>query len=258
MEMFYFSDPRCNFPKGRIQVQTEFPFYEPGNLVNGKIFIEVFEQLFANMVEIEIKGQEKAAFTRFYTVQEGDPPQTVERSERVKCHHKFAHYKQPVFQIPGGFLAPGTYAISFQFQLPVGMPSSIYFKDTHVRERPKAKIKYHVKTTIHCANHKENMKYKQVLVIREPPVEFKMNEAQMEESKISTWCCIDQGVSKMWANYEKNIYTPNEVAKAMIHVDNSQCTLAVTQVKFFVEQRCTIKTGGFGNHQHTYVKKLAY
>ena len=43
--MFYFNDHRSNFPKGRIQLQTEFPFYEPGNLVNGKIFIEVFEQL---------------------------------------------------------------------------------------------------------------------------------------------------------------------------------------------------------------------
>lgn len=79
------------------------------------------------------------------------------------------------------------------------------------------------------------MKYKQVLAIREPPVPFKMNERQMEESKVTTWCCIDQGTSIMWANYEKNIYTPQEVAKAMIHVDNSKCTLAVTRVKFFVE-----------------------
>jgi hypothetical protein len=113
--MFYFSDPRCNFPKGRIQVQTEFPFYEPGNLVNGKIFIEVFEQLFATFIEIEIKGQEKAAFTRFWYEEEGDPPRSVERWERVKASHKFAHYKQPVFSIPGGFLAPGSYAVSFQF-----------------------------------------------------------------------------------------------------------------------------------------------
>ena len=126
-EMFYFNDTRSNFPKGRIQLQTEFPFYEPGNLVNGKIFIEVFEQLFANFIEIEVKGQEKAAFTRYWMEQDGD--RQVERSERVKCCHKFAHYKQPVFPIPNGFLAPGSYAVSFQFQLPMGMPSSINFKD---------------------------------------------------------------------------------------------------------------------------------
>jgi hypothetical protein len=115
------------------------------------------------------------------------------------------------------------------------MPSSINFKDKQVREHPKAKIKYYVKTTVKTANPREEMKYKQVLAIREPPVPFKMNERQMEESKVTTWCCIDQGTSTMWANYEKNIYTPQEVAKAMIHVDNSKCTLAVTRVKFFVE-----------------------
>lgn len=102
------------------------------------------------------------------------------------------------------------------------------------------------------------MKYKQVLAIREPPVPFKMNEQQMEESKVTTWCCIDQGVSTMWANYEKNIYTPQEVAKAMIHIDNSRCTLNVTQVKFFMEQRLTINAGAFGGRTHTYVKRLAY
>lgn len=138
------------------------------------------------------------------------------------------------------------------------MPSSINFKDTNVRERPKAKVKYYVKTTVNTVYKEDAMKFKQVMAIREPPVQFKQNEAQMEESQITTWCCIDQGTSKMWANYEKNIYTPQETAKAMINVDNSQCTLTVTRVKFFVEQRCTIRAGAFGGHSHTYVKRLAY
>lgn len=120
--MFYFSDTRCNFPKGRIQVQTEFPFYEPGNIVNGKIFIEALQPLQATHIEIEVKGGEKAAFTRFWN--DGDQ----ERSERVKYNHKFAHYKMRVFEIPGHFLNPGSYSVSFTFALPLGMPSSIYYK----------------------------------------------------------------------------------------------------------------------------------
>lgn len=73
----------------------------------------------------------------------------------------------------------------------MGMPSSINFKDTRERERPKAKVKYYVKTTVHTADKHDIMKYKQVLAIREAPVAFKMNEQQAEESKITTWCCID-------------------------------------------------------------------
>jgi hypothetical protein len=69
--MLYFSDSRCIFPSGKIQVQTEFPFYEPGNTVNGKIFIEVPKPMAATHIEIEVKGGEKAAFTRFWTEMEG-------------------------------------------------------------------------------------------------------------------------------------------------------------------------------------------
>lgn len=65
--MFLFTDPRCIFQKGKVQVQTEFPFYEPGNLVNGKIFIDVMEPIQATYIEIEVKGTEKVAFTHFWT-----------------------------------------------------------------------------------------------------------------------------------------------------------------------------------------------
>lgn len=70
--MFFFSDNRCNFESGKIQVQTEYPFYEPGNNVKGKIFIHIDREVYAQFIEIEVKGQEKAAFTRFWMEQEGD------------------------------------------------------------------------------------------------------------------------------------------------------------------------------------------
>ena len=61
----------------------------------------------------------------------------------------------------------------------------------------------------------------------------------------------------MWANYEKNIYLPNEIAKAMVHVDNTRCLLNCNRVRFFVEQVLTISGcglfgAGFGAHAHTY------
>ena len=93
--MQYFSDPRCNFPKGSIQLQTEYPFYEPGNTIKGLIWMHIDQPLMAQYIEIEVKGKEKAAFTRFWQEQEGD--ETVERSERVKMDKKFLEYKEPVF-----------------------------------------------------------------------------------------------------------------------------------------------------------------
>jgi hypothetical protein len=63
----------------------------------------------------------------------------------------------------------------------------------------------------------------------------------------------------MWATYEKNVYTPEEIAKAMIHVDNSKCGLAVTQVKFFIQQLLTIRGGRTAfDHSYTYNRNIAY
>ena len=126
--------------------------------------------------------------------------------------------------------------------LPEGLPSSIYYKKK-TPEKPKAKIKYWVKAVVHGVSTggivgfftDRDLKYKQVIAIREKPVAFKANEQQQETSKIKTWCCIDQGVSSMWAAFEKNIYTPQEVAKAVIHVDNEKCRLPVKHIKFFIQ-----------------------
>ena len=65
--MFFFSDSRCQFPKGKIQLQTEAPFYEPGNTIRGVIYMEIMEPVQASHISIEFKGGEKCSFIRHYT-----------------------------------------------------------------------------------------------------------------------------------------------------------------------------------------------
>ena len=96
-----------------------------------------------------------------------------------------------MFDIQGGVLNPGIYSIEFTTELPNNIPSSLHFKHKHSREEPKAKVKYYVKATLHTHDHHHKMKYKQVLIIREKPVNLVVGEAQSETSNIKTWCCID-------------------------------------------------------------------
>ena len=111
----------------------------------------------------------------------------------------------------------------FQMTLPSNIPSSVHYKDKKVKAEPKAKVKYFIKAVLHAHEKDHDMKYKQVLVIREPAVEFKAGEEQKERSNIKTWCCIDQGHSTMWSTFNKNIFTPHETAHATVNVDNSEC-----------------------------------
>ena len=137
--------------------------------------------------------------------------------------------------------------------LPQNVPSSLHFKEKHKREEPKAKVKYYVKAKLDTYDEHDEMKYKQVLIIREPAVAYKEGEEQKERSEIKTWCCIDQGASTMWSTFNKNIFTPHEVAHATVHVDNSECQLKVTEVSLFVEQKMTIH---HHHHSHTVTSKL--
>ena len=62
----------------------------------------------------------------------------------MKGEKKFLEFKQDVFVIPGGMLNPGNSEVSFSFSLPAGIPSSFNYANKHIREKPKAEIKYSV------------------------------------------------------------------------------------------------------------------
>ena len=183
-------------------------------MVRGVIYLEIMEPVMASHIELEFKGGEKSSFVRFWHEQEqhGDETRMVERHEKLKHSKKFLEYKNRVFDIQGGCLNPGIYQIDFTSNLPEKIPSSLYFKEKHQREKPKAKVKYYVKVVLKTHDKHDEMKFKQVLMIREKPVEFHMNDAQAETSNIKTWCCIDQGTSSMNSVFQKNQFLPNELA----------------------------------------------
>ena len=253
--MEFFSDSRCQFPKGRIQLQTEHPFYEPGNIVSGVIYMEIMEPIEASHIEIEFKGGEKASFIRHYTeaVERNGETHFENREEKLKHKKKFLEYKNRVFDIQGGVLNPGIYSVNFQTELPNDIPSSLAFKHKKSREEPKAKVKYYVKATLHTSHKHDEMKYKQVLIIRERPVNMVVGDAQSETSNIKTWCCIDQGTSTMSSVFEKNVFLPTEMARGAVKVNNEHCQVRATQVSFYVEQVLTVRCG---HHSHTYRHRL--
>jgi len=84
---------------------------------------------------------------------------------------------------------PGDYVIPFEFTLPLNLPSSINYKN-NIGDKPKAKIKHTIKAIINMKNGKI-MKYKQLLVIHENPVEFKQDANSNVTVDLNTWCCIN-------------------------------------------------------------------
>ena len=169
----------------------------------------------------------------------------------MKKTKKFLSYKALVWQSPPQ-IAPGDYVIQFNFLLPNDIPSSLFFKGKkHDRESPKCKVKYFAKAVLDCEG--EDMKHKTVLIIREKPVEMRTDQTLSETSEIKTWGCCAQGTSSLKAEFNKNVFTPDETAEGDLKIDNSNCKVAVKEVRFSIEQ---VVKQRIGHHTHTETRTI--
>jgi hypothetical protein len=131
--------------------------------------MRISHQVSASCIEIEVSGKEKTKMKFKETYHETNSEGQMEMKHRnVKLHAKknIFHFKSPAVIFPGS-LSPGDASIPFGFMLPVGLPSSFFFKQGHHNLKPEAKIKYHIKATLKDAEGHKVTSYKQVLIVRE-------------------------------------------------------------------------------------------
>lgn len=139
-------------------------------------------------------------------------------------------------------MEPGDYTIPFEFTLPSRMPASILYNDKTTWQRPKAKIRYSVQAIMH-SHDGSIMKYKQMIMVHQPPVAFVQDQIHAANKVINSWCCIGKGKSAVQAKFNKNVFYNNEWAGADITVNNSECDLPVKQIEFDVRQILYLKIG---------------
>ena len=238
------------FDGGYMYVKTDQPYYYPGNTVKGKIYLRLESAREFKKIEIEIKGKEKIGF-RKQKFKENDDGSTEVEWEKIKEDKTHMNTKVKCKDFDGEMEA-GDYEIPFEFDLPDDIPSSVIYSNKKDHEKPKCNIKYHIKCIIDAAGwFGRDLKYKQMLVVHEKPVEFKENTTKEETINISEWCCIDKGSCNMKVNFNKNIFYSNETAKAMVAVDNSKCGLPVKRVEFRIVQKVKMK----GDHERMECEK---
>ena len=75
-------DNRWTFAQGKMQIQTEHPYYEPGSMVVGKIYLMLSAPVAAQSISLIFKAKERAQFFSFR-----------EDEELVK-HSKETRYRQ--------------------------------------------------------------------------------------------------------------------------------------------------------------------
>lgn len=135
-------DSRSKHAHGYLIVQTAKPFYCPGEMVTGTVYLRVTQPIDVSFIDLEVKGGEKASFVeRVHRDNEWHDDKRKTKKTLMKFHH-------PCFTFAVPTLMPGDYAIPFSFTLPAGIPSSLYYKNSSIAAKPKAKVKYHIRATL--------------------------------------------------------------------------------------------------------------
>jgi len=123
------------------------------------------------------------------------------------------------------------------------------FKDESHKDKPCLKIKFHIRVNLLCQNEADNMMYKQVMIIRTAVPPFKEGEKNLQAIKPqdNSFCgCFSSGKGKtvVATLFEKNVFTPNEVAIVHVDINNSECQVDIHSVSFYIVQKiwaCTIE-----------------
>lgn len=61
---------------------------------------------------------------------------------KLEQKNNFLSHKETICEIASGKLEEGTHCFGFKFDLPKDMPSSVFFKGEHDKDKPMAKVKY--------------------------------------------------------------------------------------------------------------------
>jgi len=230
------------FKCGGMVVQTDQSFYYSGDQVTGSIYVQIDQAFPAKKLTLTIKGKEKCEWREKKTRRDKDG----HIEEYYEDHHNsndIFKYEQDVYLFSGGLIPAGQYVFPFAFLLPQVCPSSIYFSGD---DNAEATIKYSCSAKFKAKDHTPvaDIKYKCPLVIREMPKAGSTNIEAKSKVKINKCCCCGSlGECELKALFEKNCYTSQEVAQAVIEVDNSNCKAPVDKVSMQLKQHITLKTG---------------
>lgn len=161
--MQLFSDERCQFGHGCILVQTEYPFYEPGQTVNGIVYMNTKEAILGvHGLELEIKGSSKNSFKQQGFAFEQGAKNAKMKMNKIKGAKRIIRTSQMIyFHDSDTELQAGDYIVRFSFSLPENLPSSLYFKSgKDFQDAPKAKVKYYCKARLVCDDEEKRMVFK--------------------------------------------------------------------------------------------------
>ncbi|CAK71498.1 unnamed protein product (macronuclear) [Paramecium tetraurelia] len=220
---------------GGIMIRTEKQLYFAGDIVQGNIYLHIIKQGFCGKeVKLTILGKEKTN----WETGSGTRRRTHEGKNIFHQITVVAHTFEDDNLMVGSFIFP------FKVHLSANLPGTFYYKDDVL-----ASLTYKVIARVVSTSKSINdIKNKQVLILREPIKEIISSKQKRESSQIVSGCCIKRGTSSIEVKVEKNIYFPTEFLNFSYDIDNSNCKLDVDKVDSVLVNRLRLRSNSDSEH----------
>lgn len=234
-------------------IQFDQPFYYPGNLVTGTIYLHILDMIQSRGVELNIKCTEgvKCVESQPKRIHENGVERTIYEPVEYKDKMKLFSNKNflPNFQ---NNINMGQYAYPFSFVIPQHLPGSFeYYTDSI-----SAFIKYEVKVKIiPFSDSDKPIKFSTILIVRQNSSFFNYPTNLTDTKRITTWCFFNKGSATLNVSYQKNFFATDEMIQVQCNLDNTRCALDSTALRLKLYQKIILKIKG--THDRYFTRQVA-
>jgi hypothetical protein len=198
-----------------VNIYFDKPYYLGGEVVTGKVVVNLRSGVKANHLAVKFVGKEKTKIenTVHYQDAQGNP-----QSRRETHTEKKEFFKQQFIlqQFAGGMIAPGMYTLPFQYQLPVDLPGVFYddWKE-HDGDKVKGAIMYKVKVCLDIKG--SDLEDKEFLIVNSA---FTKVPKAIVEKKDKKFLFGGSGKLTMTAMIAKDVFLPGETVYIKLEANN--------------------------------------
>jgi hypothetical protein len=242
-------------PYADIYIQLDQPFFYAGQVVSGKIHLDVHQQFPAGQLTFTIKGKEKVHWiTERTDTKVTTDSNNVQHTEHItiKIPHRgkniIMNATAPLFSFPT-FLVQGQYSIPFSMKIPEHFPGTFDIKgvDEAFSKIKEVSIKYTIYALLMSMDMSiKNLGYKMPLKIR-PLIgnEILKSTDQRQEGTV-TKCCSDKGRCELRATFGKSVYALGEIVEMNAIADNTNSVAKMVSIRASLRQHISIQANKEG------------
>ena len=231
-----------------IFIETERPYYHPGDTVSGHINLNFAGSDFpGNQLNLKIKGKEETS----WEVPPGNPADPAELKHGLII---FYNHKFPIHIWNEGHVPAGQYDFPFSFVLKDFLPGSYTHKrdENDRKNQTSAAITYKLKAeclALDIDREMSKIKTSKELMVRE---KLKGNSSSKGDIAVllSSCFCLSQGHCQIRCFFEKNAYESGEEANIYCEIDNSAGSLPIKSILFELKNKVVLRSDDGANREY--------